>query len=187
MSEELTTLVQVLELYGRGLGFLGKAIKFTSKGVRSGVDFVKLKNMQRKMKLHYASQGEHNTMKLKDLEKLTGGNYKILNIPIENEKELLGFYDRLKKLKVSFAELPDLCIGDGFTQIAYDPQDAERVKLVVDYYRKNHSKEPTEISLEDYEKLGGEEGKKILDELAEKGYQVERCTEQIERIHFKNL
>lgn len=186
MSEELTTLVQVLELYGRGLGFLGKAIKFTSKGVRSGVDFVKLKNMQRKMKLHYASQGEHNTMKLKDLEKLTGGNYKILNIPIENEKELLGFYDRLKKLKVSFAELPDLCIGDGFTQIAYDPQDAERVKLVVDYYREKLAKEPTEISLEDYEKLGGEEGKKILDELAEKGYQVERCTEQIERIHSRN-
>ncbi len=79
MSEELTTLVQVLELYGKGIGTLGRAIKFTAKGAKSGVDYAKLKNMQRKMKLHYASEGKHDTMKVKDLEELTGGNYKILN------------------------------------------------------------------------------------------------------------
>ena len=186
MSEELMTLVQVLELYGRGIGALGKAIKFTSKGAQAGVDFAKLKNMQRKMKLHYASEGKHNTMKVKDIEELTGGNYRILNIPLEDEEQLIGFYDRLKKLKVSFAELPDLCIGDGYTQIAYDPQDAERVKIVVDHYRKKLAEEPKEITLEDYEKLGGEEGKKILDELAEKGYKVEKCTEQISRLQGRN-
>ena len=38
----------------------------------------------------------------------------------------------------------------------------------------------------DYEKLGGEEGKKILDELATKGYERERCVEQITRIHDRN-
>ncbi len=186
MSEELSSLVQVLELYGRGLGYLGKALKFTSKAAKSGVDLVKLKDMQRKMKLHYASQGTHNTMKVSDLEKLTGGNYRILNIPLEDEKDLVAFYDRLKKLKVSFAELPDLCIGDGFTQIAYDPQDAERVKTVVDYYKKNYAKESKEITLEDYEKLGGEEGKKVLDDLATKGFEAERCTEQIASIQEKN-
>ena len=186
MSEELTTLVQVLELYGRGLNTLGKAIKFTSKGVSTGVDIVKLKNMQRKMKLHYASTGNHKTMKLKDLEELTGGNYKILNIPLEDEGKLLNFYDSLKRMKVSFAELPDLCIGDGYTQIAYNPQDAEKVKAVVESHRKKLSEEPKEISLEDYEKLGGEEGKKILDELATKGYERERCVEQITRIHDRN-
>ena len=31
-----------------------------------------------------------------------------INIPLEGEKGLIGFYDTLKKLKVSFAELPDL-------------------------------------------------------------------------------
>ncbi len=39
MSDELTTLVQVLELYGRGVGALGRAIKFTAK---VDVDYAKL-------------------------------------------------------------------------------------------------------------------------------------------------
>ena len=32
MSEELQSLVQIIELYGRGLGGLGKAIRFSAKG-----------------------------------------------------------------------------------------------------------------------------------------------------------
>ena len=47
------------------------------------------------MKLHYASEGTHNTMKLSDLEKMIGGRYTILNIPLEDEKELIAFYARL--------------------------------------------------------------------------------------------
>lgn len=186
MSEELTTLVQVLELYGKGVGALGRAIKFTAKGAKSGVDYAKLKNMQRKMKLHYASEGKHDTMKVKDLEELTGGNYKILNIPLEDEKGLIGFYDCLKKLKVSFAELPDLCIGDGYTQIAYDPQNVEKVKLAVEHYRKRLAHEPMEITLEDYEKIGGEDGKRILDDLASRGYKAEKSAEQIAKLQERN-
>ena len=34
MSEELQSLVQIIELYGRGLGGLGKAIRFSAKGVQ---------------------------------------------------------------------------------------------------------------------------------------------------------
>ncbi len=186
MSEELSTLVQVIELYGKGVGALGRAIKFTAKGAKTGIDYAKLKNMQRKMKLHYASEGKHDTMKVKDLEELTGGNYKILNIPLEDEKGLIGFYDCLKKLKVSFAELPDLCIGDGYTQIAYDPQNAEKVKIAVEHYRKKLSHEPMDISLEDYEKIGGEEGKKILDDLASRGYKAEKSAEQIAKLQARN-
>ncbi|MCR4717003.1 MAG: hypothetical protein K5656_07455 [Lachnospiraceae bacterium] len=39
MSEELSTLLQVLQLYGRGLDGLGKAIRFTSRNVKKDVDF----------------------------------------------------------------------------------------------------------------------------------------------------
>ena len=39
MSEELSTLVQVIELYGKGVGALGRAIKFTAKGAKTGVDY----------------------------------------------------------------------------------------------------------------------------------------------------
>lgn len=36
MSEELQSLVQIIELYGRGLGGLGKAIRFSAKGAEKG-------------------------------------------------------------------------------------------------------------------------------------------------------
>jgi len=170
MSEELQSMVQIIELYGRGLGALGRAIRFSAKGAAKGVDVAKVKTMQHNMKLHYASTGNHKTMKLSDLEKLTGGQYNILNIPLENEKELLEFYDRLKKMRVSFAELPDLQLGDGYTQIAYNPMDAENVKMVVQYYRKHLSEMPKDISVDQYMDMAGKDGKELLDELAEKGY-----------------
>ena len=190
MSEELQSMVQVIELYGRGLGALGRAIRFSAKGAAKGVDVAKVKTMQYKMKLHYASTGNHKTMKLSDLEKLTGGQYNILNIPLENEKGLLGFYDRLKKMRVSFAELPDLQLGDGYTQIAYNPMDAENVKMVVQYYRKHLSEMPKDISIDQYMDMAGKDGKEMLDELAEKGYtegmHIEQLSEIQERIRDDN-
>lgn len=190
MSEELQSMVQIIELYGRGLGALGRAIRFSAKGASKGVDVAKVKTMQCKMKLHYASTGNHKTMKLSDLEKLTGGQYNILNIPLENEKGLLGFYDRLKKMRVSFAELPDLQLGDGYTQIAYNPMDAENVKMVVQYYRKHLSEMPKDISVDQYMDMAGKDGQDLLDELAEKGYtegmHIEQLTEIQERIRDDN-
>jgi len=183
-------MVQIIELYGRGLGALGRAIRFSAKGAAKGVDVAKVKTMQYKMKLHYASTGNHKTMKLSDLEKLTGGQYNILNIPLENEKELVRFYDRLKKMRVSFAELPDLQLGDGYTQIAYNPMDAENVKMVVQYYRKHLSEMPKDISIDQYMDMAGKDGKELLDELAEKGYtegmHIEQLSEIQERIRDDN-
>ena len=190
MSEELQSMVQIIELYGRGLGALGRAIRFSAKGAAKGVDVAKVKTMQCKMKLHYASTGNRKTMKLSDLEKLTGGQYNILNIPLENDKELLGFYDRLKKMRVSFAELPDLQLGDGYTQIAYNPMDAENVKMVVQYYRKHLSEMPKDISVEQYMDMAGKDGQELLNELAEKGYtegmHIEQLSEIQERIRNNN-
>lgn len=190
MSEELQSMVQIIELYGRGLGALGRAIRFSAKGAAKGVDVAKVKTMQHKMKLHYASTGNHKTMKVSDLEKLTGGQYNILNIPLENEKELMGFYDRLKKMRVSFAELPDLQLGDGYTQIAYNPMDAENVKLVVQYYRKYLSEMPKDISVDQYMDMAGRDGQELLDELAKKGYaegmHVEQFAEIQERVQDKS-
>ena len=182
MSEELQSMVQIIELYGRGLGALGRAIRFSAKGAAKGVDVAKVKTMQYKMNLHYASTGNRKTMKLSDLEKLTGGQYNILNIPLENEKGLLGFYDRLKKMRVSFAELPDLQLGDGYTQIAYNPMDAENVKMVVQYYRKHLSEMPKDISVDQYMDMAGKDGQELLDELAEKGYTEGMHIEQLSEI-----
>lgn len=182
MSEELQSLVQIIELYGRGLEGLGKAIRFSAKGAEKGVQIAQVKALQHRMKLHYASEGTHNTMKLSDLEKMTGGRYTILNIPLEDEKELIAFYDRLKKLKVSFSELPDLNLGDGYTQIAYNPDDMESVRLVIDYYKKKFRQEAKEMDLDEYFGTASPGGLEYLDELAAKGYEGRMHEEQLEEI-----
>lgn len=182
MDNELQTLVQLLELQGRGLGAFIRAIQFTAKEVKSGVDYAKVKNIQHKIKLHYASTGKHKTMKLKDLEKITGAQYNILNIPLEDEEKLTQFYDHLKKMRVSFAELPDLQVGDGYTQIAYNPLDAEKVKFVVQQFRKYLSEEAKDIDVDEYMKMAGPDGEELLTELAAKGYTDEMHVEHLERI-----
>lgn len=182
MSEELQSLVQIIELYGKGLGGLGKALRFSAKGAAKGVQIAQVKALQHRMKLHYASQGEHNTMRLSDLEKLTGGRYTILNIPLEDEKDLIPFYDRLKKMKVAFAELPDLNLGDGYTQIAYNPDNVENVRMVIEYYRKKFREEATEIDLDEYMGMASPRGAEYLDELAAKGYEGMMHVEQLEEI-----
>lgn len=186
MSEEIYGMVQILELTGRMAGGIFRGIRMSARDAKKGVDLIRLKRMQLKMKLHYASTGEHNTMNLKDLEKLTGGEYAVLNIPFEDEKNLIGFYDRLKKLEVPFAELPDLNIGDGYTQIAYNPQDAEKIQVVVSYFKEKMEAEACEISLEKYEEMGGEKGKKVLDELAQKGYEKESHMNLLQTIRDRN-
>ena len=182
MSEELQSLVQIIELYGKGLGGLGRALRFSAKGAAKGVEIAQVKRLQHRMKLHYASEGTHNTMKLCDLEKMTGGRYVILNIPIEGEKELIPFYDRLKKMRVSFAELPDLKLGDGYTQIAYNPDDVENVRLVIDYYKKKLRETPKDIGIDEYMAMAGPDGRDYLDELAVKGYEGMMHVEQLEGI-----
>ncbi len=186
MSEEIYGMVQILELSGKAAGGLFKGIRLSANGAKKGAELAQLKRMQKKMKVHYASQGKHETMKVTDLEKITGGEYGILNIPFENEKDLIGFYDRLKNINVSFAELPDLNIGDGYTQIAYNPQEAGKIKVVVEYYKEKMEIEAAEISLEKYEQMGGERGKKLLDELAAKGYEKETHMQHLQRIRDRN-
>lgn len=185
MSEELQSLVQIIELYGKGLDGLGRALRFSARGASKGVQIAQVKALQHRMKLHYASEGTHDTMKLADLEKLTGGRYTILNIPLEDEKELIPFCDRLKKMKVAFAELPDLNLGDGYTQIAYNPENVENVRMVIDYYKRKFREEAKEIDLDEYMGMASDGGIEYLDELATKGYEGMMHVEQLEEIQQK--
>ena len=182
MSEELQSLVQIIELYGKGLGGLGRAIRFSAKGAAKGVQIAQVKSLQHRMKLHYASEGTHSTMKLADLEKMTGGRYTILNIPLEDVKDLIAFYDKLKRMKVAFAELPDLNLGDGYTQIAYNPENVENVRMVIDYYKWKFREEAKEIDLDEYMGMASPGGMEYLDELAIKGYEGMMHVEQLEEI-----
>ena len=46
MSEELQSLVQIIELYGKGLGGLGRALRFSAKGAAKGVEIAQVKRLQ---------------------------------------------------------------------------------------------------------------------------------------------
>ncbi len=186
MTEEFSDLRQIIELYGRGLRGAWKGIRIATQGKNQAVLLSKIKLMQLRMKLHYASTGTRDTMKLSDLEKLTGDDYGIYNVPFEKEEDIRGFYDRLKELKVSFAELPDLNPGDGYTQIAFHKKDAANINAVANYYKEKLSIEGAEISLEAYDKMATEEGKALLDELAQKGYEKEKQMDQLMVIRERN-
>ena len=187
MNDELSTLIQVINFYTQTLGSLGHAIRLTAAGAHKGIDIARLKVMQHKMKLHYASTGTHDTMTLADLERLTGDNYAILNIPLEDESDLVHFYDALKKAKVSFAELPDLNLGDGYTQIAYDPRDRDKVNGVVDSYKRLLHDKPQDMTIEEYVRSGGDKGEELLSALAIKGYEREEALDLIARMKERNL
>jgi hypothetical protein len=83
---------------------------------------------------------------------------------------------------VAFAELPDLNLGDGYTQIAYNPEHVENVRMVIDYYKKKFREEAREIDLDEYMGMASPDGLEYLDELAAKGYEGMMHIEQLEEI-----
>lgn len=176
--EEISDVVQILNLGIEGMKFAIKGTVTTGKLAKKGIDVAALKKMQFKLKLHYASQGKNKTMLLKDLEKITGGDYRVMNIPTEEKQELMKFYDALKKLKVPFAELPDLNIGDGFTQIAYNPQDADKIRSFVENYEFPENKSAQESSLDEYMENAAPEEMAELDKTAIEAAKKEEQKEQ---------
>ena len=106
MSEEFSTMIQIMQFYGRAMDTMWRGIKLGSSGMKKGVDLIKIKQMQHLMKVHFASLGTTDAMQMQHLEKLTGGNWSIYNIPTENEKVITQLFDALKKMKIPFAKLP---------------------------------------------------------------------------------
>ncbi len=78
--------------------------------------------------------------------------------------------------------MPDLNLGDGYTQIAYNPDDVESVRLVIDYYKKKFRQEAKEMDLDEYFGTASPGGMEYLNELAAKGYEGRMHEEQLEEI-----
>ena len=160
MSEEIRDTIQVIEFTGRTVAALIKGGVFLGGGaINKGVKFhnwSQAKRLQKKLKLHYADKGMHSSLSLKDMEKLTGGNYRILKIPMERGvgkthlSDIEHFFDALKTLKIPFSELPDLHTGDGFIELAYNGLDAEKLRDFLDEYSFPGKGEAKETTLEEY-------------------------------------
>lgn len=176
MPDEIMETLQIIEFTGRGAGAIlrltGSLLQGTAKTAGKTKQWTSLQIMQAKLKLHYADKGTNSSLALSDLEKLTGGNYGIMKIPLERGlgksdlQDIQNFFDALKTLKIPFAELPDLNVGDGFIEIAYNPQDASKLKDFMNNYKFPKSKQAKDISLEEYLENATPEGEKALTEHA---------------------
>lgn len=81
-------------------------------------------------KLQYG--GEKDFMKLQGL---TGGDTSIVNIPWKETSAKLK--KDLDHLHINYAIMPDLNVGDGYTQIVYANQDASKLKSWFELYQKD--------------------------------------------------
>ena len=102
-------------------------------------------------------QGGEQT--LRDLQNLTNGNTSLISIPVEGD-----MLDQMKRdfinLKINYAILPDLNVGDGEIQLAIANTDVPNVQFWMQMYnqdlmnRGEMPKEMKNITLESYRRTG---------------------------------
>ena len=63
----------------------------------------------------------------RDLSNLTEGRTKIVSLPIEGNDAIASMKDDFQKMKINYAILPDLHVGDGEMQIIVPDRDVESV------------------------------------------------------------
>lgn len=190
MNSEVSEAIQIIEFTGRGVGVIFRASKASmeggwkiAKGVGKGsikaAKWTALQIMQAKLRLHFADKGTNSSLSLRDMERLTGGNYGIVKIPLERgmgwagDRDIKRFFDGLKTLKIPFSELPDLHRGDGFIELAYNPQDSGKLKDFLNGYKFSQANQPKDITLEEYMSNATPEGEKELQEMAVKNAKKE--------------
>ena len=178
MAEEINEAVQIIELLGRGVGGAFRGIA----GAYRFANWADAKNVQLKAKLMYASTGKHKTLKVSEMLKLTN-NTGIVSLNTEDESVLVKVYDDLKRARCNFAELPDLSVGDGWTQIMIDNAESDRVRFVLQKWEKEMPSKS--MSMEEYELSGGALGVEQLNEMALDGYTRESHKNSLQAIQAK--
>ena len=173
MSDDAQTIqsaIQLLELGGRLTLFMGGLIKnYGFPAFKFGTRSLG-KIMQVAGTLLYAQFAEKNT--LSSLIEKKGNDLTYFEVNTENEDELKKIKKQLEAYNIDYAQMPDLCGGDGKTQFAFSPKDAVRFKMFLrnlDERRKDHPDLPelNIISVEDYANTGYDANDKPTPELSE--------------------
>lgn len=100
--------------------------------------------------------GEHD---VRDLRNLTNGNTSLISIPVEGA-ELETMKKDFGELRINYAILPDLNVGDGETQLIVANSDINNVEFWFSMYnqdliqRGEEPKEMKKMSMEAYTKTG---------------------------------
>lgn len=132
-------VLEILRFGGRGLSLLGKGILLTGRFLKGVGAKTNIAITQLKLALsnhHSATQANYHMLSLNTLEKITGGSYEIVRIPTENPEEIAEFCNMVKKYKINAAVMKDLNVGDGMTEIAYNPEHSSRMQVLMEKY--NH-------------------------------------------------
>lgn len=94
----------------------------------------------------------HVTTELKGGEKsvesikvFTEGNYSILNMPFENVEDLGVMMSDFNSMEINYAMLPDLNVGDGYTQIAIPNSDRGQVETWFKLWKEKALSEGREV------------------------------------------
>ena len=100
--------------------------------------------------------GEHH---LRDLQNLTNGNTSLLSMPVEGDK-MERMVNDFRELKINYAVLPDLNVGDGETQIVVANSDVPNVEFWMQMYnqdlleRGEEPKEMKSVTMDGYRRTG---------------------------------
>ena len=96
----ISDVIQLLRFSGEALSFGIKAIGGTGKALKKGKDLGSLAVMQGKLAIYHtksATETKYNLLSLKTMQKITGGNYGVVDIPTEDPKKLAKFFNAMKK------------------------------------------------------------------------------------------
>lgn len=126
------------------------------------------------------SRMQGGEQEFRDLQNLTNGNTSLLSVPVEGEE-----IDKMKqdfgKLKINYAILPDLNVGDGEIQIVVANSDVPNVEFWHQMYNQDlldQGKEPKEmksVTMEAYARTG---------EMTEEQY-IDTSSEELKQANAK--
>lgn len=192
MAENDASISDAIQILKFGGETLTAGIKTLKAGMKvPGWVFRKsaLLKMKAKLALYHSSETtaeEFNMLSIKTMHKMTGGNYKTVNLPTEDKEKLARFFSHMKKLGLDCAVLPDLEPDNGYTQIAAVPEQAQRLEALMDIFdfetgriNKDGVKEENKgkfINFEDYWNSGRSDIKEQL--VAEAVSEVEKEQEE---------
>lgn len=94
---------------------------------------------------HISTQMQGGEKSFEGMRVFTEGNYTILNMPFEKTEELSVMMSDFNTMRINYALLPDLNVGDGYTQIAIPNTDRSQVEQWFKLWKEKALAEGNEI------------------------------------------
>lgn len=96
---------------------------------------------------HLTSEMKGGQKSVEGIKVFTEGNYSILNMPFESAEDIEAMMSDFApdKMGVNYAILPDLNIGDGYTQIVIPNSDSKQVELWFKLWKERALSEGREV------------------------------------------